>query len=134
MKNPYNRTLMAFSFLLMGLYGVLFPMVMMVDSIRAGLQRTTTSAWFLQPAMLLVVGLGLVGGASSIGLVKRKNWARLLTLGLAVFYVGWLGLRMIANLREGRSIRAYGPYIPFLLSVLWYFLRPSVKAQFQKSV
>lgn len=79
--------------------------------------------------LIIAMLISLCNVISGIGLLRLKNWARWLTIVIMGISVVWLMIDVVAR---GTLIRAiYG--LIFSGVVLWYFLRPSVKAQFQRS-
>lgn len=83
----------------------------------------------------IVALISLIMGAVGVGLLLLTNWARRLTVfGAGITALLWL-LFMVTP--EGRTLlTGWVSLIPLTVLawnglVCWYFLRPSVKAQFQ---
>jgi len=68
----------------------------------------------------------LLGLGSAIGLLRLREWARLLTLLLAAIMLVW---DVPDAVRTPNVVNVF--IICWTLYVIWYFLRPSVKAQFK---
>lgn len=97
---------------------------------------------FVEPLLYLAV-VSCVWLVAGIGVLMLKNWARWLTLMVAFL---WLLFEGNGALTERRLERLYGPVwspygrsqwdrlipIGWCALILWYFLRPSVRAQFVK--
>ena len=72
------------------------------------------------------------------GLIWLQEWARCLALLLTTFWVMWLMLLRISSSQamEYTGVSDHGLVITLICGafILWYFLRPSVKAQFVSKI
>lgn len=81
-------------------------------------------------AFLVVMFMALITG---IGLLMLKSWARWLMLVGTGLYLLWLPIAVGTG---GEDLAHIGSWLGIVLplgwcgSIFWYFLRPSVKAQF----
>ncbi len=78
------------------------------------------------PALLHVFGI-----ASGIGVLRRQRWALLLTLLLAGFWIFWNVARRVVIEYGALSTPTRATIVLTLVwngMILWYFLRPSVRA------
>ena len=78
---------------------------------------------------MMVGALGLINSVSGVGVLLLKNWGRLLTLVSA-----GLWFLILAGAVATKTLHLTVVILVLLVwygSMLWYFLRPSVKAQFQ---
>lgn len=87
--------------------------------------------------------LGLPSLLLGIGLLRLKRWARSWTIRLAGVYVIWRLAMLVRSITSSTRIFLGWPIellaatllvmeLGFCGFALWYFLRPSVKAKFQK--
>ena len=79
---------------------------------------------------MMVGALGLINTVSGVGVLLFKNWGRSLMLVSA-----GLWFLILAGALATKTLQYRNVVVLVLLvwygSMLWYFLRPSVKAQFQ---
>ena len=82
----------------------------------------------------LAFAMAFVGVASGIGIMMRWNWARRITLLGAGIYVVAMATELGRPGRRGHWPPLYNATVEMVWNILllWYFLHPSVKAQFQK--
>ena len=93
------------------------------------------------PLGVLSLLLTVVGLISAFALLKLRAWARWTTMALAGCSVILQFITIMTPHPEMQdlAVKALSPYVhAFMLFwyglIIWYFLRPSVTAQFQKSV
>ena len=82
------------------------------------------------------VGAGVAGSffslVMSVGLLGLKSWARLVMLFLASLSVFTVGVGLFVSKHSSKSVAGMLSQLLIDAVIIWYFLRPSVKAQFQK--
>jgi hypothetical protein len=89
----------------------------------------------LESGMGAAVTLGIMGFGAGVGLLLLQRWARALTLSLAGISILWTIINMFraGPLPPGQEwvvILGLLPTFAWNGVVIWYFLRPNVKAQF----
>ena len=103
----------------------------MAEHLAAGQFTYSYSKW---PLVWMVV-LSFLGVIVALGVLMLRNWARCLMVGLAMFWVVWSvwvwSGRVLAGNRKFIQEDLFCWFAWHVLLV-WYFLRPGVKAQFQK--
>ena len=87
----------------------------------------------------LSIPIALVGMVAGIGILMLQSWARWTTILLAGYNAGMMILpllksgELLARPHGSGAIVLVLALLAWNVLVLWYFLRPGVKAQFQKS-
>ena len=123
------------------IFGVLFIIIGVLDGLELWVWKDYGSQF---DSIILRVGIGLhiLGVVAGFGLLRRAGWARWLSILLAGVWAT-CAVWKILGFTSARNFR-----FSFLLTdvfetwwlttlvwsgiILWYFLRTSVKAQFQK--
>jgi hypothetical protein len=119
MRRPGGVTLIAiFHFVigvldLLGALGILLFAFFPVANANAGPRGIAWAVFGLGCALLIVVGWALVSFVAGLGLLRLKEWARLLTIGIAVlslvlFPVGTvIGGAIVWYLVQGDVVAAF---------------------------
>jgi len=89
----------------------------------------------LESGLGAAVTLGVFGFGAGVGLLLLQRWARALTLALAVISMVWTLVNVFSAgpLPQGQEwivVLGLLPTFAWNILVIWYFLRPNVKAQF----
>ena len=112
------------------MFGILFICLNVLGAFCA-LIAPTGDAERAQRELQLALLFFLLGLVSAVGLLRLREWARLLTLLLAAVLLAWdVAWNESSVMRMPNSVNIF--LMCWTIYVLWYFLRPSVKAQFQK--
>lgn len=90
----------------------------------------------ISPAMVAInAGLGALLAASGIGAFLLKSWGRVLAMRLAVVYMMWQAVGVLAPVADPiqRASQVITVVVSLALNagILWFFTRPAVIAQFQ---
>ena len=131
------------AFILVGIFGLMISVPMLAWSelapvlrhypgeaplkdLSASIQAHSSSPGFIRP-LLCVAAASCFWLIAGIGVIRLKNWARWLTLMAAAAWVLFWGVAFCMEPKLAWHcllILGWGGLI------LWYFLRPSVRAQF----
>lgn len=123
-KRPWGVTVSGWLFIVWNTWGFLVAVGVYVLHVLSNKPFPPFSMWGLLLPNVAGLLLSVAGLLCGYGLLNLKHWAYWLTLALA----GW---HLVYFLLYPGNIYAWFLLL-ILVGVIWYFLRPSVRAQLQK--